>query len=717
VHHIRFNEHGQDRNLVWVLLENGQRIVVEKSRYRVECGRVKRQFSIFVLGLCVAVLGAVLPANASVNVTQHHNHLSRDGLYIDSIFTAANAANLTRDTNFDGTIVGNVFAQPLYIENGPGGQPMVIAVTESNNVYALNAFTGAIIWQRNVGTPVTSGLPCGSISPLGILGTPVVDLPSRALFFDAMIDGTTKKHFIYSLNVDTGAINAGWPVDVNAKATFGGLTFTSSQQNQRAALGLVNGVIYVPYSGLNGDCGTYHGWVVGVPINNPASVTSWATTAVKGGIWGHGGVASDGTDTFVVTGNTSGTGGTFGQGEAIIRLHAGPIFSNTTTNFWAPTNWLSLDNSDLDLGGCGAVLIDAPGATPSQLVLALGKDNHAYLVSRANLGGITSPIATATVSTSGSNPRGQAAATYRTSQGTYFVLRASTTTIGAYKINATNPPTITTAWSATQSGLGSPFVTSTDGTSNAIVWVVGSQGDQRLHGYNGDTGAVVYAGGGANELMTATRYWNTGIEARGRIYLASDNKVYAFTVPIPALQVTSAVSRMTHTGAGTFDITLPGVECRSGGASGNYSLVFTFSNNLESGNASVTSGTGSVSGTPTVSGNTMTVNLTGVISAQSLTVTLSSVTDQFLQVLPDTPVTMSVLIGDTNANSVVNASDVAQTKGQIGVAVTSANFRTDVNANGAVNGTDVALVKSHIGESVGAAATGTRRNPTTATGH
>ena len=249
------------------------------------------------------------------------------------------------------------------------------------------------------------------------------------------------------------------------------------------------------------------------------------------------------------------------------------------------------------------------------------------------------------------------------------------------------------------------------------MWVVGSQGDQRLHGYNGDTGAVVYAGGGANELMTATRYWNTGIEARGRIYLASDNKVYAFTVPIPALQVTSAVSRMTHTGAGTFDITLPGVECRSGGASGNYSLVFTFSNNLESGNASVTSGTGSVSGTPTVSGNTMTVNLTGVISAQSLTVTLSSVTDQFLQVLPDTPVTMSVLIGDTNANSVVNASDVAQTKGQIGVAVTSANFRTDVNANGAVNGTDVALVKSHIGESVGAAATGTRRNPTTATGH
>ena len=94
---------------------------------------------------------------ASVNVTQHHNNPSRDGLYIDPAFTTAAAANLTRDLGFNGTIVGNVYAQPLYIEDGPGGVAMVIAVTESNNVYALNATTGAIVWQRNVGTPVTPG--------------------------------------------------------------------------------------------------------------------------------------------------------------------------------------------------------------------------------------------------------------------------------------------------------------------------------------------------------------------------------------------------------------------------------------------------------------------------------------------------------------------------------------------------------------------------------
>src|SRR5438045_4439639 len=118
--------------------------------------------------LLVAVLGsAVLPAKAQVNVTQEHNNPSRDGVYIDAGFTPSAAANLTRDLNFDGTISGAVYAQPLYIEGGPNG-PMMIAATESNNIYALDAVTGSIIWQRNVGVPVSSGLPCGNINPVGI---------------------------------------------------------------------------------------------------------------------------------------------------------------------------------------------------------------------------------------------------------------------------------------------------------------------------------------------------------------------------------------------------------------------------------------------------------------------------------------------------------------------------------------------------------------------
>ena len=113
------------------------------------------------------------------------------------------------------------------------------------------------------------------------------------------------------------------------------------------------------------------------------------------------------------------------------------------TDYWAPTNWFNLDNGDTDLGGVSATVIDVPGAMPSQLVLALGKDSNAYLVNRNNLGGITSPVAQANVS--GTN-RGTSAVTYHTSQGTYFAFHNESNFIRAYKITPTNPPTIIFAW-------------------------------------------------------------------------------------------------------------------------------------------------------------------------------------------------------------------------------------------------------------------------------
>jgi hypothetical protein len=505
---------------------------------------LKALFSISLV-IAAGLWSAIVPTNAQVNVTQYHNHSSRDGLYIDSAFTQSAAANLARDLNFDGTIVGNVYAQPLYIEGGPSG-PMVIAVTESNNVYALNAVNGTIIWQRNVGAPVpVADLSCSNVGSMGIIGTPVVDLASRSLFLNAMVTpdgGATIKHYIISLNVDTGAINSGWPVDVEATVQpYNESPFIAAVQQQRPALGIVGNILYVGYGSM-GDCSIYHGWLVGVAINNPASVTAWAAGAIGnvsiwgGAIWGVGGIASDGSNPFVTTGNTIFTGGTWCGGEAVIRFQPGPIFSGNPSDYWVPTNWLQLDNDDLDLGGSGPLLVDVPGATPSHLVVALGKDGKAYLLNRDNLGGITAPVDSFQVTPQAIN---QGAATYRTNQGTYVACRASRLELSTLRITATNPPNIARAWSVNRTGLGcgSPFVTSTDGTNNMIVWTIGTGGegtggDQRLHGYDGDTGAVVYAGGGPNELMAGTHsYSTTGIATRGRIYVAGDNKVYAFAVP------------------------------------------------------------------------------------------------------------------------------------------------------------------------------------------
>ena len=191
-------------------------------------------------------------------------------------------------------------------------------------------------------------------------------------------------------------------------------------------------------------------------------------------------------------------------------------------------------------------------------------------------------------------------------------------------------------------------------------------------------------------------------------FLAKENNgaiathIGVYTVlPMP-LALTSVVSRKAHTGAGSFDINLPlsgspGVECRSSG--GNHKLVFTFNNPVVGGNAAVTSGTGNVSGAPLFSGtsNTMTVNLTGVTDVQMITVTLSNVMDSFGQTLSDVAVNANMLIGDTNGNKTVNASDVSQVKAQSGLPVTASNFREDVTPNGVINASDVSLVKSHSG--------------------
>ena len=481
-------------------------------------------------GLALLFLGGIAPALADVNVTQHHNHQSRDGLYIDPAFTPANVAGLVRDPAFNGAITGNVYAQPLYIEGGPRGRAVVIAVTESNNVYALDARSGGVVWQTNVAPPApANSLLCGDLSVFGISGTPVVDLPSRALFFDAFTRDPVSddvKHLVFSLNVDTGSLNPGWPVEIYTNIVSGTSVFDSVAQGQRGALAVIGTNLYVPYGGLYGDCGTYYGWVVGISLANPTNTMAWATKANGGGIWAVGGVASDGVDPFVATGNTMGAT-TWGGGEAVLHLTPTLKLPGGNTNYWAPTNWKSLDGGDTDLGGTGPLLLDVPGATPWQLVLALGKDGNAYLLNRTNLGGIAAPVAQAHVA---GGAIIQAAATYRTTNGTSFVF-ANGNNLYAIRVGATNPPTMTNLWTASENGRGSPFVTSTDGTNNVIVWGIGSESDQRLHAFDGDTGTNRFNGGGANELMAGTRRFNTGIAARGRIYVANDNKVYAFKLP------------------------------------------------------------------------------------------------------------------------------------------------------------------------------------------
>ena len=202
----------------------------------------------------------------------------------------------------------------------------------------------------------------------------------------------------------------------------------------------------------------------------------------------------------------------------------------------------------------------------------------------------------------------------------------------------------------------------------------------------------------ADSSITTLSFQDTSLTTLNVDLLLDNVRV---TLP-PPLQLTAASSRKTHGDAGVFDINLPlagepAVECRSGGTGNDYTVVFTFTNNVMSGTASVTSGKGTVSGPPEFVGDTITVSLTGVADVQNLTVTLSNVTDTFSQLLPDATVSVNMLIGDTTGNKTVNSSDISQTKSQSGAPLTNANFRMDVTASGSINTSDISLVKSRSG--------------------
>jgi outer membrane protein assembly factor BamB len=475
-------------------------------------------------------------APAGASVLTYHKNATRDGVYVDPAFTKQAAAGMHKDTGFNASISGPVYAQPLFVEAGVGGKDVVIVVTEKNNVYALDAATGAEVWHKNVGTPVpTAKMGCGNISPYGITGTPAIDLDTRTIFFVALIDQGTPSHQIFALSLDDGAVKPGWPIDVAAKVKAGTTGFLPQFQGQRGALLVLGDHVYVPFGGLYGDCGQYHGWLVQVMKADPTKISAWATKAQAGGVWGVSGAASDGTSVFIATGNTMGADQTgWAGGNAVFRFNSGLNFEGSDADHWAPTNWLDLDYADMDVGGTQPVLFDMPGSTPSKLAIVLGKDGNAYLLNRDALGGIGAPIAQAKV---GADEIVNGAVTYQTAQGRYVAFKGPGQSCGgdltAIKINPGSPPTIASAWCASQNGLGSPMVTTTDGTANVIVWGLGAEGDHKLRGFDGDTGQVIFDGGGngdeIGDLTTQPMHrFVTAMAAKGRIYAAADDGIYAF---------------------------------------------------------------------------------------------------------------------------------------------------------------------------------------------
>lgn len=481
--------------------------------------------SLFPVLMCLAFVCSNSTAEPVNAVLTYHGDQSRTGNFVIPRLSWRAARNLHLDRSFHASISGDVNAQPLVWHSAKDGRNFLIVASEDDTVYALDADSGKPIWQQKIGRPVPgSQLPCGNIDPLGITGTPAID-PARGILYAAAMlldDRGQPQHEVFALSLETGSIAPGWPVNTAAALKAQGQVFDTVDQNQRGALALLNGKLFVPYGGHFGDCGHYHGWVVGIDPNNPRALSSWHTQANGGAIWSPGGISSDGRSLFVATGNTMDATSWQG-GEAIIRLPPDLQFSAKPNDFFAPSDWAMLDERDLDLGGVAPVLIEL--AKP--MVLALGKDGRAYLLDRNNLGGIGGGFASVQVSSS--RIRGTAA-TFPMGASIYAAFQGSGISCPQRGANgltvirlSSSAPAISTAWCAAMDGRGSPIVTTTDGHTDPVVWILGAEGDNRLYGFRGDTGERLYLG----QPLPGLQHFQTLIATSDHLYVAAQNAVYA----------------------------------------------------------------------------------------------------------------------------------------------------------------------------------------------
>jgi hypothetical protein len=378
---------------------------------------------------------AALAAVGQVSVWTYHNDNRRTGLNTNETILNLTNVNLTLFGRlFTNMVDGCVYAQPLYVPGvaipGQGTHNVLFIATEHNTVYAFDAdvpaAAGGLLWQtnlgpaavtttstftnKNFGTRYNGGAYTDIIPEVGITGTPVIDLRSGTLYVDAFtgeLGGGVTNYFhrLYALNITNGTEQPFSPVVVSASvpgigvdSVGGKVTFNAKQENQRPALTLANGMVYVAYAGYS-DTDPYHGWIIGFSTTNLAQLTNYVfnttpnstiaaygANAGEGGIWmGGGGLAVDtnnnlffevGNGIFNVTNGSSGTE----YGDSFMKL--------STTNglavadYFTPWNQLALQAADTDLGSGGLLLLpDQPGTFPHEL-LGAGKQGQIYLLNR-----------------------------------------------------------------------------------------------------------------------------------------------------------------------------------------------------------------------------------------------------------------------------------------------------------------------------------------------
>ncbi|HEY3412369.1 MAG TPA: PA14 domain-containing protein [Armatimonadota bacterium] len=526
---------------------------------------------------------------AAVNVLTYHNDNARTGANAaETVLTPANVNACGFGKAFSQAVDGQIYAEPLYMADmpisGKGTHNVVFVCTMHDTVYAFDADSAsgdnsAPLWSRTFTNPpgVTSvpttdlGNGYGDIErEIGICGTPVIDAGTNTMYLVAKTketSGATPAYVqrLHALDVASGAEKFGGPLTISGSVSgtgyngaYGviedvshGVAFDPRNENQRSALLLVNGIVYVAWA-AHEDHDAYHGWVMAFTVNQPTqTLTRYAVFCAtpnggRAGVWqGAGGPAADGSGAiYFATGNGSFSPATSNYGDSFLKLNQG-VGPLTVSSYFTPSNQAGLDAADADVGSGGPLLLpDQPGTHPHVMV-GCGKEGKIYLLNRDSLGGYGA-VDNVLQEIGGANngvwgvPAYWNSHVYFGSQGDAlksFALANGQLSAGPDSRSA-----------ATFGYPGATPVVSANGNTNGILWALnvgsyGSDGPAVLYAYDASNlASELYNSNqaGARDVMGQAIKFAVPTVANGKVYVGTGTELDVFGLGAP-LGIVNAV--------------------------------------------------------------------------------------------------------------------------------------------------------------------------------
>jgi hypothetical protein len=483
---------------------------------------------------------------------QRGNDVYRRATFVEPGLDATTAKTMAPDTTFNsnatfpgnGNLSNQGTASVLYLQEGPAAAGCPAGATgctassrpagnglffafpalgSNPNVVAFDETSGQTVWTAHV----MSG---GD----GIRGTAVVEPMARRLY---VVTGNNP-HLVHAIAVDNGAeiTTGGWPVTLSSTTvSYNGTKFNSGAENQHGATLLLNGILYIPFGGPYGDGGSYLGWIVAVDVTNPSRIGAWATRSARSGIWGSGGLASDGAYVFGVTGDTTSVPRAMSDSQEVVRVTGLATFTRDAASVFVPTEWTGWDKptGDLDFGASTPAYVPMPGSTPAGILVAPAKAGRVYVLDGTNLSGGTYPnaggqLADLAVANTNAESVYTAPTIYSTSSGLHAAINVgdgptcptgspkSTEMVMSVLLQPGKTPVAQTTWCAANAGGGHtnypPISTTTDGAmANPLVWFINAT---QLSAVDGDSGKVVVTTTGAGCSMVPSMSFPIAVKNR-----------------------------------------------------------------------------------------------------------------------------------------------------------------------------------------------------------